>query len=79
MFISRRGHCQNLYCDNATNFVEAHNQPAKLSIITFSTPAQEKFNENARMETLISVSFLHVPRTSVDRGSISRIHEKASG
>ena len=24
--ISRRVHCQNLYCDNATNFVGARNQ-----------------------------------------------------
>jgi hypothetical protein len=29
-FIARRGHCQNLYCDNATNFVGANSEMSAL-------------------------------------------------
>lgn len=40
-FISRRGHCQNLYCDNATNFVGAKNKLPELLTIIHSSDAQE--------------------------------------
>lgn len=41
-FIGRRGHCQNIYCDNATNFVGASNQLKELSTIIHSASAREK-------------------------------------
>ncbi|XP_058984316.1 uncharacterized protein LOC131805086 [Musca domestica] len=40
-FIARRGHCQNIYCDNATNFVGAKNSLEELSETLYSDKAQE--------------------------------------
>lgn len=40
-FIGRRGHCKNLYCDNATNFVGAKNKLAELETTIFNSKAQE--------------------------------------
>ena len=40
-FISRRGRCKNLYCDNATNFVGARNQLEELKETIHSKKAQE--------------------------------------
>lgn len=40
-FIGRRGHCQNLYCDNATNFIGAKNQLPELTTIIHSSDAHE--------------------------------------
>lgn len=41
-FISRRGRCQNIYSDNATNFVGAKNQLAELQQTIYSEDNQEK-------------------------------------
>jgi len=40
-FIGRRGHCQTLYCDNATNFVGAKNQLSELKDVIYSDDAKE--------------------------------------
>ncbi|XP_075167637.1 uncharacterized protein LOC142239747 [Haematobia irritans] len=60
-FIGRRGHCQNLYCDNATNFVGAKNQLADLSTSLFSTTAQEKIQRECATRS-ITFHFIH-PRS----------------
>ncbi|XP_037930154.1 uncharacterized protein LOC119664855, partial [Teleopsis dalmanni] len=41
-FIVRKGHCKNLFCDNATNFVEASNQLLELADSIQTNKAQEK-------------------------------------
>ncbi|XP_061398613.1 uncharacterized protein LOC133334340 [Musca vetustissima] len=40
-FIARRDHCQNIYCDNATNFVGAKNSLEELSETLYSDKTQE--------------------------------------
>lgn len=57
-FISRRGHCQNLYSDNATNFVGARNQLAELSTVLFATAAQDKIQEECATK---GISFHFIP------------------
>lgn len=44
-FVSRRGHCQNLYCDNATNFVGTKNQLKELSEVIYASSAQGAINK----------------------------------
>ncbi|XP_037930897.1 uncharacterized protein LOC119665732 [Teleopsis dalmanni] len=41
-FIARRGHCRNLFCGNATNFVGANNQLIELADSIQASKAQEK-------------------------------------
>ena len=41
-FIGRRGRCQVIYCDNATNFLGANNLLKELEESIFSSSAQEK-------------------------------------
>ncbi|XP_037906154.1 uncharacterized protein LOC119648466 [Hermetia illucens] len=41
-FIGRRGHCRNLYCDNATNFVGAKIQLAELNERIYGEQSQEQ-------------------------------------
>lgn len=43
-FIGRRGHCQKLYCDNATNFVGARNQLQELTANIYSQKAKENIS-----------------------------------
>lgn len=40
-FMGRRGNCQKLYCDNATNFVGARNQLQELTETIYSNKARE--------------------------------------
>ncbi|XP_036342706.1 uncharacterized protein LOC118751986 [Rhagoletis pomonella] len=40
-FISRRGHCQNVYCDNATNFVGAKNHLSELTDVVYGNSSRE--------------------------------------
>ncbi|XP_055838811.1 uncharacterized protein LOC129906873 [Episyrphus balteatus] len=41
-FIGRRGSCQHLYCDNATNFVGANNQLQEMIEHIHTQPSEEK-------------------------------------
>ncbi|XP_075150831.1 uncharacterized protein LOC142224938 [Haematobia irritans] len=66
-FIGRRGHCQNLYCDNATNFVGAKNQLAELSTSLFSTTAQEKIQRECATR---SITFHFIPPRSPHFGGL---------
>ncbi|XP_037930652.1 uncharacterized protein LOC119665502 [Teleopsis dalmanni] len=44
-FIARRGCCQNIYCDNATNFVGASNKLQELTTTIHSNVAQEQITK----------------------------------
>ncbi|XP_075150685.1 uncharacterized protein LOC142224785 [Haematobia irritans] len=66
-FIGRRGHCQNLYCDNATNFVGAKNQLAELPTSLFSTTAQEKIQRECATR---SITFHFIPPRSPHFGGL---------
>lgn len=46
-FISRRGRCQNIYSDNATNFIGAKNQLSELSESIYSDKGQESIISTA--------------------------------
>lgn len=57
-FISRRGHCQNLYCDNATNFVGAKNQLQELSQAIYDSNSSEIINREC---TTRGITFHFIP------------------
>lgn len=44
-FMSRRGHCRELYCDNATNFVGTKNQLTELSDSIYSITAANEIHK----------------------------------
>ncbi|XP_037930866.1 uncharacterized protein LOC119665703 [Teleopsis dalmanni] len=52
-FTSRRGRCQNLYCDNATNFVGAKNQMNKLAESIRSTNAQNNIIRSCSAQGIV--------------------------
>ncbi|XP_037931191.1 uncharacterized protein LOC119666002 [Teleopsis dalmanni] len=52
-FTSRRGRCQNLYCDNATNFVGAKNQMNELAESIHSTNAQNNIIRSCSAQGIV--------------------------
>lgn len=56
-FTGRRGHCQNLYCDNATNFVGTRNKLAELVSAIYTDEGKEAI-KNACSKKGIQFNFI---------------------
>lgn len=57
-FIGRRGRCQNIYSDNATNFIGARNQLSELSESIYSKKGQEAIMSSTSSKG-IQFHFIH--------------------
>ncbi|XP_037952603.1 uncharacterized protein LOC119683069 [Teleopsis dalmanni] len=66
-FISRRGRCKNIYCDNATNFVGACKQLDELKSSIYSLTAQ---NQVTRFCTDKGMTFHFIPPRAPHFGGI---------
>lgn len=65
-FVSRRGYCQDLYCDNGTNFVGADKQLRDM----FNTANSELSTEIAHLLTLEKTTFHFIPPNSPNFGGL---------
>lgn len=57
-FLSRRGRCQTIYSDNATNFLGARNQLEELNKAIFANNSQEKIMQSCSKE---GIEFKFIP------------------
>lgn len=64
--MGRRGHCQDLFCDNATNFVGADTMLRNM----FDSAKSELPNEIAELLTLESTKFHFIPPSAPNFGGI---------
>ncbi|CAK1597331.1 unnamed protein product [Parnassius mnemosyne] len=65
-FVARRGHCQDLFSDNGTNFVGANIMLCKM----FDNAKSELHNEIAELLTLESTKWHFIPPNAPNFGGI---------
>ncbi|XP_044573961.1 uncharacterized protein LOC123258149 [Drosophila ananassae] len=66
-FLGRRGKCQTIHCDNATNFIGANNKLKELETSIFSTNAQDSIVQHCNKR---EINFKFIPPRAPSFGGL---------